>query len=154
MSHTTNAFNLAYRHSVKNEHDLLRKLYPDHACVACFRSLVSSLTNSHRHSIPFCIAEEDILERDPFDSPITEKQCLSMVAMVCPDSPLPAGCNQFEEIKIAMQRKNSNRSSHAIAFRGMSAGEATAAMAARERGQLNHAQIQHRLTASKKRTLW
>jgi hypothetical protein len=77
-----------------------------------------------------------------------------MVANVCPNSPLPAACNQYEEVKIALQRKNSNRSSHALAFQGMSPGEAAAAMAARERGHLNHAQIQRRLTTSKKRTLW
>jgi hypothetical protein len=96
-------------------------------------------------------------ERNPDDSlvtPITEKQCFAMVAMVCPDSPLPAACNQFEEVKIALQRKNSNKSSHAVAFQGMSPGEAAAAMAARDRGHLHHAQIQRRLTTSKKRTLW
>jgi hypothetical protein len=49
---------------------------------------------------------------------------------------------------------NSNRKSHTIAFQGMSPGEAAAAMAAREKGHLHHAQIQRRLTTSKKRTLW
>jgi hypothetical protein len=95
-----------------------------------------------------------MMERYPADSPITEKQCFAMVDKVCPDSPLPAACNQFEGVKIALQRKNSNKSSHAIAFQGMSPGEAAAAMAAREKGHLHHAQIQRRLTTSKKRTLW
>jgi hypothetical protein len=100
------------------------------------------------------ITEEDIMERDPPDSPVTEKQCFAMLDKVCPDSPLPTACNQFDEVKIALQRKNSNRKSHTIAFQGMSPGEATAAMAAREKGHLHHAQIQRRLTTSKKRTLW
>lgn len=85
---------------------------------------------------------------------LTPKQCFKLLDKVCPDSPLPTECNQFEEVKVMMQRKNSNRDSHAVAFQGMSAGEAASAMAAREKGKLNHAQIQRRLTTSKKRTLW
>jgi hypothetical protein len=94
------------------------------------------------------------MERDPLDSPVTQKLCFAMLDKVCPDSPLPAACNQYDEVKIALQRKNSNRKSHNIAFQGMSPGETTAAMAARERGHLHHAQIQRRMTTSKKRTLW
>jgi hypothetical protein len=75
--------------------------------------------------------------------------------MDCPGSlKLPQECEQFEEIKLALQRKNSNRSAHAIAFEGMHAGEAAAAMAARERGHLTHAQIQRRMTSTSKKTLW
>jgi hypothetical protein len=92
--------------------------------------------------------------RDYPTSPVTEKQCFAMISKACPDSPLPAACNQFEEVKIMLQRKNSDRSSHAIAFQGMSPGEAASAMAAREKGHLHHAQIQRRLTTSKKRNLW
>lgn len=77
-----------------------------------------------------------------------------MLDHVCPDSPLPRECEQFNEVKVALQRKNSNKDAHAIAFQGMNAGEAAAAMAAREKGHLHHAQIQRRLTTSKKRTLW
>jgi hypothetical protein len=48
-----------------------------------------------------------------------------------------------------LQRKNSNKQSQAIAFQGMHSGEATAAMAARDRGQLHHAQVQRRMTNNK-----
>lgn len=100
--------------------------------------------------------EEDGDVRTPPESPYTHKSCMSMLDKVCPDSPLPRECERFEDVKVALQRKNSNRTSHAIAFEGMHAGEAAAAMAARERGHLHHAQIQRRLTSSgkKQRNLW
>lgn len=88
------------------------------------------------------------------DSPYTQKACFAMLEKVCPDSPLPPECAKFEEVKVALKRKNSNKANHAIAFQGMNPGEAAAAAAARERGHLHHAQIQRRLTTSKKRTLW
>ena len=87
-------------------------------------------------------------------SPYTRKACFDILDKVTHDSPLPPQCDQFQDVKVALQRKNSNRSSHAIAFQGMSPGEAAAAMAAREHGMLNHAQIQRRLTTSKNRKLW
>ena len=90
----------------------------------------------------------------PPDSPYTRKACFALLDKVCPDSPLPPECEQYQDVKVALQRKNSNKSDHAIAFQGMPAGEAAAAMAARERGHLNHAQIQRRLTTGKKRSLW
>ena len=85
---------------------------------------------------------------------MTHKSCMAMLDRVCPDSPLPRECQQFEDVKVALQRKNSNKSAHAVAFQGMSPGEAASAAAARERGQLHHAQIQRRLTNSKNRKLW
>lgn len=93
-------------------------------------------------------------EMTPPGSPFTKKYCFSVLDKVCPDSPLPSECKKYEEVVVALQRKNSNRSSHAIAFQGMNAGEAAAAAAARERGHLHHAQIQRRLTNSKNRKLW
>jgi hypothetical protein len=95
---------------------------------------------------------EDSLSPPP--SPYTQKSCFAMLDRVCPDSPLPRECQQFEEVKVALQRKLSNRHAQSVAFQGMHAGEAAAAAAARERGHLNHAQIQRRLTSSGKRTLW
>jgi len=99
--------------------------------------------------------EEDFLsEEDRLTPPLlitsptwTHKACIAAIDKVCPDSPLPDECQQYEDVKMALHRRNSNRASHAIAFQGMSAGEATAAMVAREHGRLHHAQIQRRLTS-------
>lgn len=90
----------------------------------------------------------------PPGSPYTKTFCFSMLDKVCPDSPLPTECKKYEEVVVALQRRNSDRSAHAIAFQGMHPGEAAAAAAARERGHLHHAQIQRRLTNSKNRKLW
>lgn len=90
----------------------------------------------------------------PTSSPYTRKSCFAMLDKVCPDSPLPAQCQQFEDVRVALQRKNSNRSDHAIAFQGMAGGEAANAMAAREHGHLHHAQIQRRLTSNSGKRLW
>jgi hypothetical protein len=87
-------------------------------------------------------------------TPYTKKACFALLDKVCPDSPLPNDCKQFDDVVVALQRKNSNRDSQAIAFAGMPAGEAASAMAARDRGQLHHAQIQRRMTTGKSRTLW
>jgi len=122
---SANAFNIARRNSIKNEPDLLQE----------------------------SIMEDDSPPSSPPDSPYTHKACFEMLDKVCPDSPLPAECQQFQDVKVALQRRNSNKSSHAIAFAGMAPAEAAAAMAARERGQLHHAQVQRRMTNSKKR-MW
>jgi hypothetical protein len=121
-----------------------------------------------RHTINYCIAnttfyfplrltEEDLLSEEalsPPASPYNHKICFDILDKVSYDNPLPRECEQFHDVKLALQRKNSNREAHAIAFQGMSPGEAAAAMAARERGHLHHAQIQRRLTNSKNRSIW
>jgi hypothetical protein len=89
----------------------------------------------------------------PPSSPFSQKMCFAMLDKVCPESPLPPACEHFEEIKVALQRTNSNKSNHAIAFQGLPPGEAASAMSSRERGHLSHAQIQRRMTSSKPR-LW
>lgn len=99
------------------------------------------------------MGQDDFDLLTPPTSPISQKSCFDMLGKVCPDSPLPPECNQFEEIKVALQRTNSNRANHAIAFEGLPAGVAAAAMSSREKGHLSHAQIQRRMTNSKPR-LW
>jgi hypothetical protein len=80
-------------------------------------------------------------------SPYSQKECHDLLSKIhYPDSPLPPQCEQFEDVKVALQRKNSNKANHAIAFQGMHSGDAAAAMASREKGQLHHAQIQRRMT--------
>jgi hypothetical protein len=161
----SNSYNLARRHSVKNEHDLLRKLLPsDELLGGCSRWPMTWSSDPVRrrvtHTFAFLLislTEEDLLDDEPVmtppSSPITRKACFSLLDKVCPDSPLPRDCEQFEDIKIALQRKNSNRENHAIAFAGMNAGEAAAAMSARDKGLLHHAQIQRRMTNQKPK-LW
>jgi hypothetical protein len=90
----------------------------------------------------------------PPASPYTKKMCFSFLGKVCPNSPLPAECQMYEDVQVALQRKNSNRSDQAIAFQGMNAGEAAAAMAARDRGGLNNAQIQRRMTNTRSSRSW
>ena len=89
----------------------------------------------------------------PPGSPYTKKSCMEMMSQVCPESPLPAQCQEFADIKVALQRKNSKQD-QVIAFQGMHAGEAASAMAARDHGQFHHAQIQRRMTNTKNRKLW
>lgn len=90
----------------------------------------------------------------PQTSPITKKNCFAMLDQVSPDSPLPNECQMIAEVKTELQRRNSDRATQAIAFQGMHAGEAAAAMHAREHGTLSHAQIQRRMTNNSKSRLW
>jgi len=78
----------------------------------------------------------------------SEKICQQLVSKVTPDSPLPADCKKYPNVVKSLKRRDSDRSDHAKAFAGMSPHEMSAAMAARERGHLHHAQIQRRLTTS------
>lgn len=163
---SANAYNLARRLSSRNEPDLLRK------CVCCnhfgdlsqesVRMMESWTMLTDFLSVFFVLShltEEDMMGDDnkttPPSSPYTKKACMAMLDKVCPDSPMfPNDCKQFDDVRVALQRKNSNRDSQAIAFAGMPAGEAASAMAARDRGHLHHAQIQRRMTSGKSRTLW
>jgi hypothetical protein len=77
-----------------------------------------------------------------------------MLDKACADHPLPMECQQFEDIKVELQRRNSDRSSQAIAFQGMHPHDMANAMASRDRGMLHHAQIQRRMTSSKDKKLW
>jgi len=90
----------------------------------------------------------------PASPSLTRQTCLAMLSQVTHDCPLPDECSAFPDVKLALQRKNSNRHNQAIAFQGMNPGEAAAAMKARDHGHLHHAQIQRRLTSEKSRRLW
>lgn len=76
----------------------------------------------------------------------SEAVCQQLVKKVTPDSPLPKQCQKYDKVVKALQRRDSNRSDQAKAFAGMSPHDMSNAMAARERGHLNHHQIQRRLT--------
>ena len=86
----------------------------------------------------------------PPSSPFSKRACFDMLDKVCPDSPLPKDCEAYPDVTVALQRRNSDNNNHNIAFAGMNAGEAAMARAARERGMLNHAQIQRRMTQPKR----
>mmetsp|Transcript_8987 Transcript_8987/g.16303 ORF Transcript_8987/g.16303 Transcript_8987/m.16303 type:complete len:115 (+) Transcript_8987:79-423(+) len=81
----------------------------------------------------------------------SEQVCQQLVKKVTPMNPLPSECQKFPNVLKSLKRRDSNKSDHAKAFQGMSPHEMAAAMAARERGHLNHAQIQRRLTTSHRR---
>eukprot|EP00521_Asterionellopsis_glacialis_P005721 CAMPEP_0195262180 /NCGR_PEP_ID=MMETSP0706-20130129/9609_1 /TAXON_ID=33640 /ORGANISM="Asterionellopsis glacialis, Strain CCMP134" /LENGTH=122 /DNA_ID=CAMNT_0040316227 /DNA_START=270 /DNA_END=635 /DNA_ORIENTATION=- len=116
----TEAINLARRLSVRNENDLLQESYT-----------------------------EDDDNSSPPTSPFHSKDiCHAMMNRLRAHETLPTECLQFPDLVSSLKRRNSNKSDHAKAFDGMSAKEASAAMAAREKGHLSHAQIQRRLTSS------
>jgi hypothetical protein len=86
---------------------------------------------------------------------MTPKICVALADKVCPTSPvLPKECTKYPEVQMLLQRRNSDRSNQAVAFQGMHPGEAAAAMAARDKGHLHHAQIQRRLTSTNGKRLW
>lgn len=93
----------------------------------------------------------------PPGSPYSQRACFNLLSKLAyhqdGSTSLPRECQELSEIQVALERRNSKKSAHAIAFQGMSPHEAAAAMAARERGSLHHAQIQRRLTSDRK-TLW
>ncbi|KAI2489714.1 hypothetical protein MHU86_24881 [Fragilaria crotonensis] len=83
------------------------------------------------------------------DSSYSKEFCKAIANKMCVDSSFPSECKRFPDIMSELRRRNSDKSDHAIAFAGMSAGEQAAAMAARESGHLAHAQVQRRLTSSR-----
>lgn len=76
------------------------------------------------------------------------QSCIKLIDKVCPSSPLPHECQKYPDVLQTLQRRDSNRHDHSIAFAGMSPGEKVAAMAAREKGALSQAQIKRRMTSS------
>mmetsp|Transcript_10696 Transcript_10696/g.20607 ORF Transcript_10696/g.20607 Transcript_10696/m.20607 type:complete len:124 (+) Transcript_10696:194-565(+) len=122
---SANAYNIARRMSVRNEHDLVQEDYSDHTS-----------------------------QTTPPSSPHSRRACFDLLDKVSPDCPLPKDCERFEDVTVALRRKNSNPDNQNIAFAGMHPGEAAMARAARDHGMLNHAQITRRLTTGKKNRLW
>eukprot|EP00978_Attheya_sp_CCMP212_P012078 scaffold30021_cov54-Attheya_sp.AAC.4 len=100
--------------------------------------------------------EPDNLQENTSPSPsMSKEQCECLAEKMMNTNTLPAECKQYPSVLQTLQRTNSNRSDHAVAFAGMSPGEAQAAMAAREKGHLNPVQIQRRLThKSNSRRQW
>lgn len=143
------ALNLARRNSIRNEPDLLRKYqYKRSLCYLPYLAI-------------YCLTEhieEDMMEppsgATPPSSPLSRTSCFSLLSKVTPSNPLPSDCQKYDDVKVALQRRNSDRKAHLTAFEGMHSGDMQAAMAARERGHLHHAQIQRRMTSHKARSFW
>jgi hypothetical protein len=167
------AFNLARRLSDRNEPDLLRKFvspcYSRFDLLHCFlhlshgsspasvdESLVEGKIHEECSNSRSCIFIRNIHSRskdssaDDDGSTFSRDFCKAIAAKMCVDSSFPSECKRFPDLVSELQRRNSDKSDHAIAFAGMSAGEQAAAMAAREHGHLAHAQVQRRLTSSRR----
>mmetsp|Transcript_3297 Transcript_3297/g.5383 ORF Transcript_3297/g.5383 Transcript_3297/m.5383 type:complete len:123 (+) Transcript_3297:158-526(+) len=111
-------------------------------------SLARRLTDRNE---PDLLHESFSDDSSPPGSPVYSKEfCQALVDKMCVDSTLPSECVKFPNLLSEVKRRNSDRSNQAIAFQGMSAGEQAAAMSARDKGKLNHAQIQRRLTSSRR----
>ncbi|CAB9525834.1 expressed unknown protein [Seminavis robusta] len=91
------------------------------------------------------LLQEDFAGPEP-KSTFTQQYCSNLVKNVCPSSPLPTQCKKYPEVLMSLQKRNSDRHAQSIAFAGMSPGETSAAMVARDKGRLSQAQIKRRLT--------
>ena len=80
-------------------------------------------------------------------SPNSRRTCFDLISKVCPAHPLPTECERFEDVTMELKRRNSDRSNHAIAFKGLSGPEVASFRAARKNGSLNSAQLQRRMTS-------
>lgn len=84
----------------------------------------------------------------------TQKYCEEIAKKMPINSDIPLDCKHYESVMAIIRRKENVRSAHAVAFEGMTPGEAQAAMAARERGHLNPMQIQRRMTHRHHTRIW
>mmetsp|Transcript_3652 Transcript_3652/g.5395 ORF Transcript_3652/g.5395 Transcript_3652/m.5395 type:complete len:88 (+) Transcript_3652:203-466(+) len=68
---------------------------------------------------------------------------------------IPSQCERLlEKFGASLHRHESEKNDMSVAFQGMSPGLRSAAMAARSRGHLNHAQIQRRMTEDNKNSMF
>lgn len=70
---------------------------------------------------------------------------MMLLQKITQSTELPVACLAHKDIQMKLQRKNSKHD-YAIAFEGMSPGEANAAKASRDKGMPSHAQVQRRMT--------
>lgn len=104
------------------------------------------------------ILPEDMAENPaiPSSSPYSKKACFDLLTNDYQHSSLPFECERFDEIKAAVKRRNTDpKVQEDEAYAGLSHGDRVNAIRARERGQLNHHQIQRRMTTSThKNKIW
>lgn len=85
----------------------------------------------------------------PPASPDVKKSCFDLISKVCPGHPLPVECARYEEVALELRRRNSDKSNHAIAFKGLSGPQAAYYSSARQNSGLNPARLQRRMTNPK-----
>ncbi len=73
------------------------------------------------------------------------EHCLMLLKTAMKSADVPVSCLAYKDIQQTLKRKDSKHE-YAVAFEGMSPGDAAAAMAARDKGMLHHAQVQRRMT--------
>jgi hypothetical protein len=87
----------------------------------------------------------------------SERYCESLLKQHLPrDFALPEECKNYASVRAAMRKNTVDVVDPAVAFAGMSPGEAAAAQSAREHGRTHNAQIKRRLTSRSKdsRSSW
>eukprot|EP00523_Entomoneis_sp_CCMP467_P013483 CAMPEP_0168791714 /NCGR_PEP_ID=MMETSP0725-20121227/14132_2 /TAXON_ID=265536 /ORGANISM="Amphiprora sp., Strain CCMP467" /LENGTH=151 /DNA_ID=CAMNT_0008842307 /DNA_START=107 /DNA_END=561 /DNA_ORIENTATION=- len=146
---SANAYNIARRLSAKNENDMMQEDMMEpasspHTKKSCFEFL--SKAYSQDSPIP--------TECERFDELKVAVQRRNTDPPTVKIPPLPTECERFDELKVAVQRRNTDPKSQE-AFAGLSHGDRVSAEIAREKGRLNHHQIQRRMTTStKKNKVW
>ena len=93
------------------------------------------------------------LKETPHDV-FSQSYCEQLASKVMNEHELPMECKTYPIVVDSLRRrmsKNCSRSDQAIAFAGMPAGSAYAAMSNIEKGHLHQAQIQRRQTHCKEK---
>eukprot|EP00562_Extubocellulus_spinifer_P003467 CAMPEP_0178488568 /NCGR_PEP_ID=MMETSP0696-20121128/9926_1 /TAXON_ID=265572 /ORGANISM="Extubocellulus spinifer, Strain CCMP396" /LENGTH=113 /DNA_ID=CAMNT_0020116339 /DNA_START=107 /DNA_END=448 /DNA_ORIENTATION=- len=98
--------------------------------------------------------KRDLLRESMLDDNISHFQCLKIAQKIQnkSDTIMPFECLKHGDVLKSLLSPNKNaQDSPALsdAFEGMRAGSAASARAARAKGQLNHAQVQRRLTQTR-----
>lgn len=79
--------------------------------------------------------------------------CQGLANKLASMSDLPKSCRKYPDIVKTLERRTTGKKEDAaLAFEGMSPGEAAQARAARSKGQQHHAQIQRRYTQTRRFT--
>jgi len=104
------------------------------------------------HSEPNLL--QDYFYDDDVDNINTTKNyCEMSAASVTKLSDFPSECKKYADIMESLRRRLYTHD-NGSPFAGMRPGEAASAMAARDKGKLNHVQIQRRMTNNKSKSLW
>jgi hypothetical protein len=108
------------------------------------------LTHTGTHipllSVPATVDSEEQMYSETFCSSLLNK-------MVPYNYQLPDQCTKYRGVNERFQRmKSEAQENNAVAFAGMSPGEACDAQVARAHGRINHAQIKRRMTTQSKKS--
>jgi len=110
--------------------------------LSCFEWLIfNSACSSRRCFVLDASAYDEKEENIKTD----REHCLMLLKTAMKSADVPVSCLAYKDIQQTLKRKDSKHE-YAVAFEGMSPGDAAAAMAARDKGMLHHAQVQRRMT--------